>query len=136
MNQDYKSKKAQKNRDFKIKEVNRLFNLVMSDMLYDYPQYEIATFDQQKLEADNLSGTTPIIDLIALAKNVSREEIAIRIKLKADVLAPYSGLFLAAKQVVVEMIEKMTDDEVLVFDYQKEWKNQILLGFSRLNKDN
>ena len=131
---EYIEVKAAHHRDFMISEINRLFEIVMSSLLSSYPKFEISTFDQQKTEADNMSGPTPIIDQIAIAKGVTREEVATRIRGKANVLAPYSGLYLAAKQVLIERIEKLGTEESLMFDYNKAWKDQVLLGFENLNK--
>ena len=128
----YIEKKIELHRLFMIAEINSLFSKSMSEMLKTYPSYEVATFDQQKTEANNLTGATPIIDQISITKGVPREAIAGRILGKASLFAVYSGMYLAVKQKVIEQIEVMDGTDVLLFDYKMEWNKQIQLGFARI----
>ena len=111
-------------------ELFNLYNTSLKELLSKYPEEETKTFSKQEAEARDLSKQTYFIDQLAIANNVTRQEIASKIISKADTLAKLSGILTAAKQVLEVKIDALTDDEMILFIVEDKWNELVSNSWS------
>lgn len=86
----------------KLTEINSAYDTATSSLVSTYPQTEILTFDKQEAEArawdaDN-SVETPLVDMLALGRQMDKAELVKRILAKADAFALATGYLTGQRQ--------------------------------------
>lgn len=96
-------------RDAKLKEINTSYNAATSSLVATYPETELLTFDKQEAEArawniDN-SVKTPLVDMLALGRQIDKAELVKRIIAKADAFALATGYLTGQRQRYEDLLD-------------------------------
>lgn len=97
----------------------------MSLLVATYPVQEVATFAKQETEArayvaDN-AAATPLIDAMALNRDIPKAELVARIIAKADAFAAYAGKIVGYRQKLEDMIDAATIETIGSIDPLAGW---------------
>ncbi|MEZ0231904.1 MAG: hypothetical protein ACAH12_03620 [Methylophilaceae bacterium] len=96
--------------------VNIGFEFSMQGIVDTYPRYEIDSWSKQEAEARafvvDASTVTPLIDALALARDIPKVDLVDRIILKADAFAAFSGQLIGKRQSYEDQINQIVDSEV------------------------
>jgi ribosomal protein S20 len=93
----------------KRREVNVAFNTTIKQITDSYPADEISSWDKQEAEARaftaDFNAVTPLIDAIALARGITKAELAARIISKADLFAGVRGELIGYRQGLEDQLD-------------------------------
>ena len=101
-----------------FKLINLEFQKAMDEITKEYPEHEQQTWYQQYQEAKDYKANpktakTPLIDNIALARNISKDVLVSKILEKAATYALISGKAIGYRQRAFKMVEVADDIDVL-----------------------
>ncbi|MFC7518685.1 hypothetical protein ACFQUU_27110 [Herbaspirillum sp. GCM10030257] len=101
----------------KLREANRECDIRINALTSTYPATEVLTFSKQEMEAraflvDELA-PTPMIDALAMNRNVPKLELVARIIGKADAFAGFTGAVVGYRQLLEDRIDAATSMSVL-----------------------
>ena len=99
----------------KLDEINSTYNTATSSLVSTYPNTELLTFDKQEQEArawdaDN-TAETPLVDMLALGRQMDKAELVRRILLKADAFALATGYLTGQRQRYEDLLDAATTAE-------------------------
>lgn len=108
----------------KLVEINSTYEAAASTLIYTYPQTELLTFDKQESEArawvaDN-NVQTPLVDMLALGRQMDKADLVQRILAKADAFALVTGYLTGQRQRYEDMLkiaETAEDVSAIVPEY-------------------
>jgi|GEM_PF-1271490 len=97
----------------KRQEINSAFNKAMQAIVGDTPSNEVSSWGKQETEARayqaNHAAITPLIDALASARSVPKDELISRIIAKADLFAHVSGTFIGRRQGLEDDLDALTE---------------------------
>lgn len=93
----------------KLSEINSTYNTAASSLVSTYPNTELLTFDKQESEArawdaDN-TAETPLVDMLALGRQMDKAELVRRIIVKADAFALATGYLTGQRQRYEDLLD-------------------------------
>ena len=99
----------------KLREINLGYDTATSALVATYPRVELLTFDKQEKEArawdiDN-SVETPLVDMLALGRQLDKAELVKRIIAKADAFALTTGYLTGVRQRYEDLLTVATTVE-------------------------
>lgn len=98
---------------------NQAAERYLSILSKSYPQGEVSSWPQQVKEAEDLANNpttaeTPLIDALAVSRNVPRDDLATRILIKTEQYAVASGAIIGTRQRFEDLLDAAeTHDDVL-----------------------
>lgn len=96
-------------------QINFSFNQAMQQVTADYPVDEISSWTKQEAEArafiDDENAVTPLIDALATARGITKEDLASRIIAKAVLFATVSGQLIGTRQGLEDQLDALAEDE-------------------------
>lgn len=99
----------------RMKVINETCDTLMKSIGASYPDSEIATWDQQKIEAERYTAdnnaSTPLIDALASARGIAKPELVTRILAKAEAYAVATGTLIGTRQAIEDVV--MADNATL-----------------------
>ena len=111
-------------------EINVAYEDAMNAITSSYPASEMLSWDKQEAEArayetDPLA-STPLVDALANARGLDKEELVSRILVKADQFAVYSGMTIGKRQALEDALAVLeADPETTVEDVEAiSWNQQ------------
>jgi len=97
----------------KRQEINSAFNQAMQQIVGDTPSNEVSSWGKQEAEARayqaNYAAITPLIDALASARSVPKDELISRIIAKADLFAHVSGTYIGRRQGLEDDLDALTE---------------------------
>lgn len=104
-------------RSEKLEEINGKYDEATSSLVSTYPQTELLTFDQQEAEARaweaDTSAETPLVDMLALGRQIDKAELVRRIIVKADAFKLAAGYLTGQRQRYEDLLgEAQTAEDV------------------------
>lgn len=99
----------------KLEEINSSYDTATSALVSTYPSTELLTFDKQEQEArawdaDN-TVETPLVDMLALGRQMDKAELVRRIIAKADAFALATGYITGQRQRYEDLLDVATTAE-------------------------
>lgn len=98
-----------------LAQINSECEAALSQLQSGYPAGEVQSWERQLSEARafvaSASASTPMLDALAVARGITKADLASRVLAKADAFAAYSGALIGKRQALEDAIAAILADE-------------------------
>lgn len=97
--------------------VNAATDELLASLSVSYPDLEVASWPQQVKEAEALqadpAADAPLLDSLAAARGIEREDLAGRVLAKSAAYSAASGIIIGARQRIADLLDAAQDADAL-----------------------
>ena len=111
-------------REIKLGEINRACEAALATLKAGYPEGEVQSWERQIAEAMALQAdpeaATPLLDGIAAARGITRDDLVGCVLVKAELFAVASGQIIGRRQMFEDTIAEASIEALADMDWQSE----------------